>query len=1198
MERRFRIKELMLEKSKREQRKIRQKEIAHAIGVKQNVLSQIVNGVIQNPKIEHLEALSDYFGVTIDELMGREKSPRYKPIHVKPIDSLQETEAQLDMIMHEMIDVRKNVRDVARHDPIAAEELLKDVRRTIKTIKTASQSLPQTGLQKLTRLVGRGQELKWLLDCFQRLGEGKGQVVLLSGEAGVGKSRLVDELRPRFKREVLWLEGHSPEIAPAGGYGPFIPIFQELFGLQHAQEGKGLILYLKRLKREGYLSEAQLKEMIPLLGNLLDVQLDTNWKLRVKDAEQIKYRTFRAIHTLLIALSEKQGVAFVLEDMQLADSLAIELVNYLIAEAELIAKNPILLLCTYRPIAEDDKAPFSLLARNAIDRLGNRLVEVHLTTLNREAVDELVEILLEGSPPASVKEMVWETSQGNPLFVEELLRLLKESGTISAADGPRLKRGGALKAVPVTLPQVVLSRVECLDSTQRTVLQQASVLGVSFRRSVLEKLRNAIDDHPESDLNEVLEVLESHHFIDSEEPSGTYCFHNRRWEAVYEAIPPNERLRFHQIAAQTIEGIPDWSDPGFLAFHYTQSHNPEKTVMYLLKAGEKARGASLNDEAILYFRQALETLEQSSLGESRQEWRLEALKGLGRIYHAMGQELEQAEGYLCQAIALGKEMKFATDELVRLYFWLGDVLLWQNEGAQMIPLGKDGLALLGDATESVEAALMNSIVALGYRWEGDKRKWREFALRNTPFIQRLPYSEELRVAYILINDVHVDAQDVDEALKWLNLLKQKAEPHGDWRGLGQALLSQASLLAGIGDLHNATRHYQRAMELFQGIGDLKYMGQCLYLWGSTCLWLGDLLQAKKHAAQAFTINEAVGHQSYTALSRRLIGTACLGLGLWQETMEAFQEAAELHRKMGFRVEEARPLLFHARALLAQGKRKEALERLQGVIDPATSGGPFLIASVLSGMEEAYDDKEEFRAFCRPFRERDLESNHSPLIQWFLEPTEALNFSRHLVRDEFTHEPLSADWVWEDLFGDCSYKVQSGLEIHAANGRALWHINLSAPRILRPMSGDFAVQTVCGPVLESAIDTPAIGGLLLWKDRKNFLRFERGTTGAHDILLAGRLDNHDITIGRGCVSSERVFLRFERVGGRVNALCRADGSEWLTVGHVEFPVGDTVEVGLHAIGTIDRSIYHGAFPEGTAIRFESFQLETLSNRGVS
>jgi hypothetical protein len=137
-------------------------------------------------------------------------------------------------------------------------------------------------------------------------------------------------------------------------------------------------------------------------------------------------------------------------------------------------------------------------------------------------------------------------------------------------------------------------------------------------------------------------------------------------------------------------------------------------------------------------------------------------------------------------------------------------------------------------------------------------------------------------------------------------------------------------------------------------------------------------------------------------------------------------------------------------------------------------------------------------------------------------------------------------------------------------------------------GDFAVQTVCGPASD---EQPAIGGLLLWQDQEHYLVLERGHWGAADIAFRGCLDNEDRYLGRGRLVRDRVWLRLERQGSRVRALCSADSQAWLTAGEIEFAARAGEQVGVHAIGMIDRTIYHGAYLEGTAIRFESVDVWT-------
>ena len=113
--------------------------------------------------------------------------------------------------------------------------------------------------------------------------------------------------------------------------------------------------------------------------------------------------------------------------------------------------------------------------------------------------------------------------------------------------------------------------------------------------------------------------------------------------------------------------------------------------------------------------------------------------------------------------------------------------------------------------------------------------------------------------------------------------------------------------------------------------------------------------------------------------------------------------------------------------------------------------------------------------------------------------------------------------------------------------------------------------------------------MLWTNQEEYLRLDWGVRGPHEVSFQGRVGNKEAFIGRGLLPAERLLLRLERLGPRVHALCSADGEDWFTVGQVEFPVEDPVEVGLYAIGSINRLIYPGAYPEGTAIRFERFEL---------
>jgi hypothetical protein len=199
--------------------------------------------------------------------------------------------------------------------------------------------------------------------------------------------------------------------------------------------------------------------------------------------------------------------------------------------------------------------------------------------------------------------------------------------------------------------------------------------------------------------------------------------------------------------------------------------------------------------------------------------------------------------------------------------------------------------------------------------------------------------------------------------------------------------------------------------------------------------------------------------------------------------------------------------------------------------------------------------------------------------------------------------LPEGWTWHDPFGDGRYLCRQGLAIEAANGRDLWKLNQSAPRITAPLPAlssevpsGVVWETVCAP---ADADKPAMGGLLIWIDAKNYLRLDRGLSGPNEITLIGCLDDRDVLLGRGRLPPgpagvgapehlERAWLRFEWRAGRVRALCSADGETWYTAGAVDLPLSAEARLGVYACGDIDRSIHHGAYPEGAALRFEALR----------
>jgi class 3 adenylate cyclase/tetratricopeptide (TPR) repeat protein len=1077
-------------------------------------------------------------------------------------------------------------------------------------------------------LIGRDGELSRLQDALQELLRGRGQIATLIGEAGVGKSRLVAELRagltpppcppprsgeggtlpdPGFSPSPLrgggrgegsaaplWLEGRCLELSMTASYWLFVDLFRDYFAWQPEEDdrarGERLEACLRQFVARGELSAERCEEMGPLLGHLLSVRFGTDWDERLEHAspEQIRYQTFLAVRDFFVTLAKAQPIVLVLEDLHWADALSLDLISLLM---ETLTRDALFLLCVYRP--ERDHRCWrlgDLAAKKCLDRH----TEIRLRELTPPQCRRLVESLLSiESLPASVKELILEKSRGNPFFVEEVVRSLIAAGMVYLeGDTWRAREGIETVSVPDSIQSVILSRVDRLERETKRVLESASVIGRLFRRRLLGRMLQQ-----EQELEGALAELEERQLVYQERalPEEEYSFHHvLTQETVYGSILRRRRAAFHQQVAEAMEalysgGLEEHYEQ--LAYHYERSAADEKAVEYLLSAGEKSRRAYLNDAAISYFQRALDRLEagkQTADPEAQraaQSTRLAALRGLGKACFG-ADRLAEAEEWLRQAIKVGRAIELEPEELARLYFWLTDVLFWSKKNEDLLTVALEALDIPSVDTESLQSALIYHAIALGHDLRGEHNQAQKLRLRIARFLPRLPYSEELRPVYICALIAYADTEnDVETAERYAKMLEEHALQHYDLRGLGDCYCHVAELLWTKGDLRAALSKHQEALDLFRKVGDNKFAGAALRDIAFCLLTLGELGRAEEAGRDGLELLEHASHQPGLFSAYALLARIAVCRGKWNDARQ-YLEKVNWSPSWGQAWKAAR----HGRILQLQGERLPAVEHYRKALtllatddwDVWRTGE---LGQILTWLEESLDSPDKFRDLCTGLREEHAGLRASGLSQWWLEARQPLALGNERPGDECGLPPAPG-WTWCDLFEDCSFTDGERLGIHAANGRDLMELNLSAPRFLRPATGEFAIQTICSP---ASPPQPAIGGLLIWKDARNFLRLERGTNGEHEITFRGRIDNQDLRTGRGCLPAARVFLRLERLRDRVNALCSADGEEWFTVGHVAFAVEDPVEVGLHALGAIDAFVYPGAYPEGTAIRFESFGL---------
>jgi len=446
-----------------------------------------------------------------------------------------------------------------------------------------------------TPLVGREAELVSAQAALDEVAAGTGGILFVGGEPGIGKTRFTAELRARAGDETTWLEGRCVSFGESMPYWPFRDLLRDWLGLALDEPELRTRLTLRRsLERAAGVDAA---ELLPYLSLLLGLTPDPEWRDRIGELspEALQYRTFEIVGALLAHLASTGPVVVSIEDLHWVDATSLQLVEQLLSLTEDAA---VLLVVTQRP---DPDHPSWALRELAGRRFPHRTREIELTALSGDAEAELLRALAgEESLPANVARELLRHAEGNPFFLEELVKW-------------HLERDGATD-VPPTIEKVILARVDRLEPEARSVLTAASVLGRSFGLALLAGVAGG-----EEALREPLRELQRVDLLRQTRrwPQPEFRFkHVLIQEAVYRTLVATERCRVHCAAAEWLEERSDSVDDvlGLLAHHWLAGENEAKAIDYLTRAGDKARQEYALDEAIADYRELLQLLERR--GES------------------------------------------------------------------------------------------------------------------------------------------------------------------------------------------------------------------------------------------------------------------------------------------------------------------------------------------------------------------------------------------------------------------------------------------------------------------------------------------------------------------------------------------------------------------------------------------------------
>lgn len=744
-------------------------------------------------------------------------------------------------------------------------------------------------------LVGREEEITYLKKLLDDAIQGKGRIVFISGEAGIGKTRLVEELVSYAQdMGVLFIQGRCLYREGADPYLPFLDALRDHSTkmARRAEDEKDLPMSISA----GI--DAGSKETAPMGLSVMgdgkaddkvvdweeDKAIDITEELRRIDIGRERDRMYETVSSMILGIARTRPLLFFLDDIHWADNATLQLLGYVVRN---IRNSRVLMVAAFRPeeLVQLGGQPHPLLG--AMERIGREGISSTLT-LKRVGIREtrhLLSMFLNRTDfPEGFVETVYRQTEGNPFFIEEVIKSLMEQGIIDPSDTMWHEKVDMTSlTIPSSVRAVIIQRVSRLDAPAARTLENASVIGHEFTFEVLR----GISDLKEEELVEALERLMTSRLVFEDAAGDSYHFtHTMIREVVYESLSRTRRRLMHRKVAASIENVHRHNpDPVIysLAYHYSNAGDLPKSAKYFSEAGHKALKSYALDEAARYYKSALEALEKLEAGPQNINLEVEVLVSLGNVHYTAG-EWESAIDEFREAIKLSEEAgcegtcalshlrmgeigekrsdwATAADSFVKaleIYHRIKDVngqanvhqamvmMYWRKgEYQKALEAGGVGLLLLKKASDKHLTAMTDIALGNVHYDMGDFIKSRQYYEEGLKLAQEAGDLLETSRASGRLGNIEMRNGRLDAALNLFEQSVEAAKKSGNIRQLGIALTSTGECLARMGDLEKAMERLDRSITIFEKLEERAMIGSIMMLRGIIYRNIEDWETARK-----------------------------------------------------------------------------------------------------------------------------------------------------------------------------------------------------------------------------------------------------------------------------------------------------------------------------------------------------------------
>jgi len=768
----------------------------------------------------------------------------------------------------------------------------------------------------LTPFLGRERELELLLDSFDRARDGRGQAVSVVAEAGLGKSRLLYELRNSLAgEEVAFLEGRCLSYCRGLTYYPLIDLLRSSFNLSETDSPDRLKVKLGlALRRMGVDEETSLPWLLELLA---EGSVDAGETTVTPEAR--KARLTHALTRMLLAASEAQPTIVVVEDLHWIDRASEELLRHLLNS---ISAARILMLVSYRPEYLHTWGAKSYHCQLTLNRLSNRetLAMARHQVAGRELDDTLADLVL-------------EKTEGVPFFVEEFLRSLSDLGLLERTDDRCGLSGGSEDiSVPTTIQDVLMARVDLLPDDARNLLRTASVVGREISHELLRRLAAV----PEEELLASLSVLKDTELLYERGiyPNSTYLFkHALTREVVHDSLLGKRRRELHRKAGDAMEELfRNKLDEhlGVIADHFAAGEEFHKGAKYSRLAAKKAFHSGAVPDAIHYARKRVRCIARLSDTAATQREDIEARTSLAS-YLLFVSKLREARETVTPIESIAQELDDHSS-WPAIFGALGVYELFVNEDYEAaMPLLEKVLATWG-AGAGVWHWYTVYYLGVFHSWNCDFDASEEYMGRALAASEAVGNREGIAMVHTTLAIGHLNRGRVDLAVVESRAGLEVAAESGDPTALALAHSTIGIVQSAQGSLAEARQHLAQGLRYLEGTAQTAWRAMILTFLADTLRELEQYAEAEARYREALNVlgKERLLPSWRNVLKLRIVHNQALA----GQVDVSIDELHRWRRKCRLRVFEGLTARLIAQTLMAT--REEAVPEVSELLEEAVA----------------------------------------------------------------------------------------------------------------------------------------------------------------------------------------------------------------------------------------------------------------------